>query len=79
MSLDPEFAGVLEEMEVADTWRGLDQETQLAWTRWIERSGETPRVRMYQAANRLREGKLGPPRFAAASALLRAWFDGSWW
>jgi hypothetical protein len=80
MSVDAEFASVLEEMGAEAEWERLDRHTQASWMHWMMHSAETPRVRMYETVNYLREGRTRPPRFAAARTWLSGLFSGpSWW
>lgn len=68
--LEIELAVVLDEMLATGAWAALDREAQLEWLKWVEDSGEVPRVRMYQAANRLLEGKTRAPRYSRAERVL---------
>lgn len=79
MTLEAEFAVVLEEMDAEREWARLDRDTQLSWLHWIEHSGPYPRVRMYDTVNHLRDGITEPPRFATAKGWLRAALSLDFW
>ncbi len=66
---EQEFAAVLSEMHCDAIWTRLDREGQVRWLRWIANSGEPARVRMYQAANYLAEGRVAPPRWSKLRAI----------
>jgi hypothetical protein len=76
--LEAEWQAILAEMDAADPWTKLDPSLQDAWRRWIGRTGDTPRIRMYQAANRLNEGELKPPRLTLLRSVLAStdWLSG---
>ena len=80
--LEADLGTILEEMDAAAAWARLSRDAQLRWLDWISNSGEAPRVRMYQAANKLLNRKAEPPRHSKirswAVALINAvdWWPG---
>jgi hypothetical protein len=77
--LEAQLLVILAEMDAGDEWTRLDRAAQTEWLQWVAGSGETPRVRMYEAASQLKLGKRTPPRLWRVRAFASVLLDGVPW